>query len=789
MAVTPRLHRIQAWMQQLRINQPSSTSRVCSVNISRNNIKRIPSFSHKPSVNLSQSFLQPKACSCLIGRGCISKSTVRARHRITHWKPSWISTRSYTTKTWVVKDCKSIEEVLHTAAKLGDELSFSTIAAVWSHLARLLLNDNKRFHNKKCPAPNREEVAQRKLQILSLLQHTTNILNRFRPKALTTITLAMAKITRHVREVKWKTQMGINQQAFAQVFLDDDSHHDEQVFLPFAKAANQILPQYDSRCLSNFAYAYAILGNDPTFDDGSTLFTNITSLTLELLEQQNSFEPQGISNLLWSYATLNLYHSILFQTIGDAVVGLRDLNEFKPQELANAVWAFATIKESHPSLFKKVGHDIVSRRNLKSFAPQALSNIVWAYATLNESHPGLFRKVGDDIVALHDLNSFAPQTFSNSVWAYATANEHHHGLFQKVGDVIVTKDKLRFFNPQELSNTVWSYATLNESHLLLFKKVAEAVVARNDLSAFKPQNLSNIVWAYAAANIQQPELFLKIGMTIVALDDLRSFKPQNLSNIVWAYAANNEPQPELFKKIGETILALDDLKSFAPQNLVNIIWAYAAANQLLPDLFAKIGNFIANPGNYTMFNAQDFANTAWTYTVANVDVPFLFNEAFTKALSKKSSELCVKALVQLYQWHLWRTKEISGEGLPQTLHDRCFQAFVGESDVTSSALQKDVVGELISIGLDPEEEFLSPSGYRLDALVEVNGEKVGLEVEGPHHFIGRNVNGSTMLKYRQVAMIDKIQLVCVPYWEWDALGNDQDKKQQYLRSLLRCEKG
>jgi hypothetical protein len=43
----------------------------------------------------------------------------------------------------------------------------------------------------------------------------------------------------------------------------------------------------------------------------------------------------------------------------------------------------------------------------------------------------------------------------------------------------------------------------------------------------------------------------------------------------------------------------------------------------------------------------------------------------------------------------------------------------------------DVIFELSSIGLRPEEEFLAKSGYRLDALVEVKGTKVGIEVDGP----------------------------------------------------------
>ena len=32
--------------------------------------------------------------------------------------------------------------------------------------------------------------------------------------------------------------------------------------------------------------------------------------------------------------------------------------------------------------------------------------------------------------------------------------------------------------------------------------------------------------------------------------------------------------------------------------------------------------------------------------------------------------------------------------------------------------------------------------------------------------------------------VKSIELVSVPYWNWDKLGKDQAKKQEYLRNLL-----
>jgi hypothetical protein len=139
--------------------------------------------------------------------------------------------------------------------------------------------------------------------------------------------------------------------------------------------------------------------------------------------------------------------------------------------------------------------------------------------------------------------------------------------------------------------------------------------------------------------------------------------------------------------------------------------------------------------------------------------------------------------VQLYQWQLWQDELKSGINLPPALCDKCRQAFISQS-YQSSNLQDNVISVLSSIGMLPEEEVLTPSGYRIDALVEVNEEKVGIEVDGPSHFINREATGSTLLKRRQVSSLDGIHIVSVPYWEWNRFGNDRVKKQQYLRSKL-----
>eukprot|EP00956_Cyclotella_meneghiniana_P033189 scaffold94258_cov68-Cyclotella_meneghiniana.AAC.2 len=607
--------------------------------------------------------------------------------------------------------------------------------------------------------------------------------------------------------------------SYAYSLLGYDPKIDDNTLLEIiADASLDCIQHFNAQDISNMMWAYTKLNvsHDPLF--------HTVGDAVAMKDDLNTFKPQALANTVWAYATANVQHPGLFKKVGDEIVAMDDLKSFDPQNLANTVWAYATANVQHPDLFKKIGDEILNT-NLTSFVPQNFSNTVWAYATADVQHPALFKKIADEIVAMDDLKSFVPQALANTVWAYATADIQHPALFKKFADEIVAMDDLKSFDPQNLANTAWAYATANIQHMELFKKIGDEIATMDDLVSFDPQHLSNIAWAYATAKVQHPALFEKVGDEIATMDDLKSFNPQNLANTVWAYATANVRQHALFKKVGDEIAGMKDLKSFVPQALANTVWAYATANvqhpalfekvgdeivamddwesfdpQAIanvvwayattyiqhPDLFKKIGDEIAATDDWESFNSQNLSNIAWAYTVSNIDTAPFFNSTFRQELLNRQNEFVDENLRQLYQWHLWQKKEKSNDGLPDSLHDKWKQTF-SSADTKSSALQKDVVSELKSIGLHPVEEYLTESGYSIDALVEINGKKVGIEVDGPFHFIGGRPNGPTALKRRQVESIDKFSLVSVPYWEWDKLGKDRSEKQKYLKALLKLK--
>jgi tryptophan-rich sensory protein len=599
-------------------------------------------------------------------------------------------------------------------------------------------------------------------------------------REIATIAISLAKIMKEVESYEQQSATRSNSlhQTLHNLLIGEvNSEKKLFIFNEIAAHATPILTKFDARCLSNLIYSVCLADCAPEVKDGSTI---LDSLALEAISKLQNFNCQELSNMLWSYAKMKSTNSVLFKAAGDSIVGMDNVGEFKPQELSNIAWAYATAGESHPLLYKKFADHIVTMNDFRNFWPQALSNIMWSYATADEAHPKLFSKLGDHIVAMKDLSTFKPQALSNIVWAYATTFQSHPLLFSKFADHIVTMKDLGLFKPQALSNIVWAFATTGQRHPKLYKKLGDHIASLDDLNRFIPQELSNIVWAYATTGESHSQLFNKVGDHIGAMKDLSAYLPQDYSNFLWSYATAGELHPLLFQKFAH--IAISRSNDFKPRELSNLLWAYATVAIIDKHLFTSFAPAVKL--TLGKCNCQALANISWSYAVASVNEPLLFNTDFVAALQAKVNDFSLKDLSQLHQWQLWQNEIKSGIRLPSALREKCRQAFVSQS-YQSSIFQDDVISVLSSIGLRPKEEELTSSGYRLDALVEVNGTKIGIEVDGPYHFMNQEPTGSTLLKRRQVSTLDGICIVSVPYWDWDKFGlEDQTKKQQYLRSKL-----
>ena len=89
------------------------------------------------------------------------------------------------------------------------------------------------------------------------------------------------------------------------------------------------------------------------------------------------------------------------------------------------------------------------------------------------------------------------------------------------------------------------------------------------------------------------------------------------------------------------------------------------------------------------------------------------------------------------------------------------------------------------LGVSYESEVVTPQGYQLDLVLQAGGVTIGVEVEGPHSFVGRSQQpqGKTLLKRRQLQAAGW-RLMGVPYWEWDACDNNRAEQCALLSARL-----
>ena len=76
-----------------------------------------------------------------------------------------------------------------------------------------------------------------------------------------------------------------------------------------------------------------------------------------------SFNGQAISNIVWSFATLEIKDEKLFESVAKHIV-TRDLKEFTTQGISNTLYAFALVKldtKINKGLFDAFSKHILTR--------------------------------------------------------------------------------------------------------------------------------------------------------------------------------------------------------------------------------------------------------------------------------------------------------------------------------------------------------------------------------------------------------------------------------------------
>lgn len=182
--------------------------------------------------------------------------------------------------------------------------------------------------------------------------------------------------------------------------------------------------------MANITWAFAILEFRPDARSRADLGEAAVG-------QVARFTPQGMSNIIWAWATLAFFHRPLFDATADLLKQRSSegdlgevLSEWKAQELSNTAWAFATVLYVHPAS-AAMAH--AALRRLDEFHARHSANLAWALATLEFSQRPLLVAFAERVAHMSEV---APLSLASIAWACVSMEVRHAALLDRMAGTL-----------------------------------------------------------------------------------------------------------------------------------------------------------------------------------------------------------------------------------------------------------------------------------------------------------------------------------------------------------------
>lgn len=440
-------------------------------------------------------------------------------------------------------------------------------------------------------------------------------------------------------------------------------------------ACDHKLHDFKSQEISNLIWAVARLGGKSgTWTIWRAFLQRLLPIAHPILWD---FTPQGLSNVAWGLATMNVDNRDFMHAL--VAMAAKTVHTFKPLELANTVWAMAklqlltrlsdttdasstTSQAWRPGLPSKHAPELVGaiQRNMSDFTARNFASIAWAVGKLvsDGADPSVwdfFRLVVPNVhTFVSNMNGIE---LAMVCWALATATEDkgegdtNAAAATTALQTVITSVSPRIdsLSGRQLATLVWSVAKLRVSDTQLLQRVADCACPR--VSQLNPQDLDNLAWGFARCEHIHLALMLAIAEATTRLlsspgdmtpggeeeaEGAGSFPSKNLANILWAMAKLGVGKEIINpNSIGQdvwSVFAKTTCKTvrkrageFNPRDLANTAWALAALGETFQavDTTIKTTKTIkalakaarACLGN---FNAQECSKLLYSMTRAGV---------------------------------------------------------------------------------------------------------------------------------------------------------------------------
>ena len=605
-----------------------------------------------------------------------------------------------------------------------------------------------------------------------------------------------------------------------------------------AEDALSRLHNFKAQELNNLAWGFTRLGHRT--ERTEKLLVGVAG---ELTKRTWQFKPQDIGTTLWSLATAECFDQDAFMA-GASRLNLKHIRSFKPQELSNTVWALATagfapkhirafdttlVPASQRPTTKMVMSDPITEcyaavaseamRRPQDFKDQELKDVLWAFSKIGVRHPALFKKVAHHLVGPNGrgFGGFSSQGLGNTLWSFAKQAQLSLEVIDSLGG-----DSVKLGSTGRLAVYETSCLDIGEKAIkTLFVRAAEGGVELG-LDRFTNQDLSNTVWAYSTLGLLHSGFFKEAeNQVLKRLKNLRPFKGQEIANILWSFATlNAQPDVALIDALSSYATSICSGKNgvadeysiskiFKRQELANVAWSCAVVGRYPEELMKILYTGIIGTANDPNLMKQIFNDDG----LQQSSIMTLYYVQLAADIEASKLQLALPTGFP----NGWDESEghVRGNG------DDLIEMSSSMLTLTISKLQRDVSNTFTEIGFEnvlehviDTNEIQDEYGFQLpqtpQEFLSIDianiGQKVGVEVDGPGHFVrliddtrkstnkvtrdgqfpdkGENrVNGPTILKHRLLTHLGW-NIIHLPYWEYQGLGGDREKERKYCENLL-----
>ncbi|UYM17696.1 DUF1601 domain-containing protein [Endozoicomonas euniceicola] len=562
---------------------------------------------------------------------------------------------------------------------------------------------------------------------------------------------------------------------------------------------------------------------------------------------RDGFSSQGVSNVLWALGKL-VEKGLEMQQANSAVTELLPLlvqmaegaspqAGFNPQEVANLLWALAKLMEN--GLEMQQAHRAVTAllpqvvqvaggMNLRAgFNAQEVSNLLWALAKLVEN--GLEMQQANravtalllQVVQMSEGTSlragFVPQHVASLLWAVAKLMENGlempqtnravTALLTQVVQMAEGTSSHAGFTSQGISNLLWALAKLMENGLgmqqahravrALLTQVVQIAEGRNLRAGFNPQEVANLLWALAklmenGLEMQQAHravtaLLPQVVQVAGGMNLRAGFNAQEVANLLWALAKlvenglemqqANRAVTALLLQVVQMAEGTSPQVKFNSQDIASILWSIAFLGEFIePQTIEGVLNSVSFDKQYSVLPQAQLLWSFMVFMARKVSINnqlILLVKSWYQTLAQQKNDEQLESLLTIAR--IWLEQE---------------PFFNPKYETCSSQLQNDFKTKLTN--KFPNIEFSEEQSFEnlppLDFFIG-NPYRLGIEIQGPHHFTDQeslSKTGKTILKvetYKKVGL----DVIEVPYrhlnrdnlsWVWAILLKKQSVIQQ-----------